>query len=107
MGGASSSHGDTLGQGMVAGIEEHADTIDEEVKGDDEEGEEGRELVRLMAPLNVSQEEREAHELTHTPYRFSCKHCVRARGRITRHTRVTDAARRSIAHNVRLQGRFV
>jgi hypothetical protein len=46
-----------------------------------EEGEEGRQPVRARAPQQVSKEEREVHELTHTPYRAWCRHCVKARGR--------------------------
>ena len=33
----------------------------------------------------MSREERDVHELTHTPYRAWCRHCVRARGRNTPH----------------------
>ena len=50
-----------------------------------EEGEEGRQPVRARAPHQVSHEERDVHELTHTPYRAWCRHCVRARGRNTPH----------------------
>ena len=56
----------------------------------EEEGEEGREPVRLRAPHRVSREEREAHEATHTPYRAWCKHCVRARGRNQQHKRQNE-----------------
>ena len=79
-GGAASS-GDGLSQQVVAG-EEH---------GRKEEGEEGREPKGLSAPQQVSREEREMHELTHTPYRAWCRHCVKARGRNTPHrTRVEE-----------------
>ena len=37
--------------------------------------------------MRVSQEERDQHELTHTPYRAWCRHCVRGRGRNTPHRR--------------------
>ena len=35
--------------------------------------------------MKVSDKEREAHELTHTPFRAWCPYCVRARGRSTSH----------------------
>ena len=34
---------------------------------------------------SVSKEEREAHEVTHTPYRSWCPYCVRGRGRNAPH----------------------
>ena len=54
-------------------------------EGAEEEGEEGREARRLPIPNGPSKEEREKHNLTHTPYRSWCPHCVRARGRNTPH----------------------
>ena len=57
-----------------------------EEKGEgEEEGEEGREAVAMPSPLTPSRKEREQHELTHTPYRSWCLHCVRARGRTRTH----------------------
>ena len=47
----------------------------------EEEGEEGREPRAGASPKTPSRLEREQHELTHTPYRSWCDHCVRARGR--------------------------
>ena len=41
----------------------------------------------LRAPIKVTKAERDAHEITHTPYRSWCRHCVRARGRNTPHRR--------------------
>ena len=55
--------------------------------GREEEGEEGREAVATPAPMASSRLERETHELTHTPYRAWCPHCVRMRGRNTAHKR--------------------
>ena len=49
-------------------------------EGRDEEGEEARTPRRLPAPQYVSKAEREEHELTHTPYRSWCHHCVRCMG---------------------------
>ena len=71
---------DGLGQDMAA------ETDDREIAEGAEEvlqegGEEGREGVGLSIPPTVSRQEREQHELTHTPYRSWCRHCVRARGR--------------------------
>ena len=54
-------------------------------EGAEEEGEEGREAKRIPIPSGPSKEEREKHNLTHTPYRSWCPHCVRARGRSTQH----------------------
>ena len=51
----------------------------------EEEGEEGREAVAMPSPMTPSRREREQHELTHTPYRSWCPHCVRARGRNRAH----------------------
>ena len=45
------------------------------------EGEEGRQPVALKTPVQVTQAERDEHELTHTPFRAWCAHCVRGRGR--------------------------
>ena len=45
------------------------------------EGEEGRQPVALKAPIQVTMAEREEHELTHTPFRAWCAHCVRGRGK--------------------------
>lgn len=83
-GGAGSSN-DGLSQEVVAGEEE------EEEATRSEEGEDGRDPQTLRAPHRVSKEEREVHELTHTPYRAWCRHCVRARGRNAPHrTREED-----------------
>ena len=54
-------------------------------EGRHEEGEEARTPTGLPAPVCVSKAEREEHELTHTPYRSWCPHCVRCRGRNAQH----------------------
>ena len=41
--------------------------------GQEEEGEDGREPVRVRTPDRVSKVERERHELTHTPFRQWCE----------------------------------
>ena len=56
--------------------------------GDDIQG--VRNPIVLKAPFRVSREEREAHEITHTPYRSWCPHCVRGRGRNTPHRLRSD-----------------
>ena len=61
-----------------------------EVEG--EEGEEGREPRIGAVPNMPSKAEREQHELTHTPYRSWCEHCVRARGRNRPHQKGNRAA---------------
>ena len=54
----------------------------------EEEGEEGREALAAPAPRSPSRMERDQHELTHTPYRAWCPHCVRMRGRNTAHRKM-------------------
>ena len=44
------------------------------------DGEEGREAKPARTLAKVSEEERERHELTHTPFRAWCKFCVMGRG---------------------------
>ena len=63
----------------VAAEEEKAADLGEE------EGEEGRDAVAAPSPKSPSRLEKENHELTHTPYRSWCPHCVRMRGRNTAH----------------------
>ena len=84
---APGSRDDGLSQGVVAGEER-------EDHGREEEGEEGESPKGVRAPLRVRKEEREAHELTHTPYRAWCRHCVRARGRNAPH-RTRDEERKA------------
>ena len=45
---------------------------------EEENTEEGRRPATLQAPLRVSKQEREEHELTHMPYRSWCPICVQA-----------------------------
>ena len=52
------------------------------------EGEQAREAVKVRTPVRVSKEERERHELTHTPFRSWCRHCVMGRGRNQEHKKV-------------------
>ena len=91
-GGAGSS-GDGLSPD-VAAEEEEKEEEPTECEERQEEGEGGRDPQRLIAPHGVSKEEREAHELTHTPYRAWCRHCVKARGRNTPH-RTRDEERKA------------
>ena len=44
----------------------------------------------VSIPYTPSQREIEEHELTHTPYRSWCAHCVRARAREDCHFRSSD-----------------
>ena len=75
-----------LSTGMAAEGEHEPD---QEAHSDEEgraqEGEEGREAVKPRTAPRVSQKEREEHELTHTPCRAWCQHCVRGRARNTSH----------------------
>ena len=61
----------------------------------DEEGEDGRLPRRITTPFTVTHEEKEQHELTHTPYRSWCRHCVRARGRNEPHRSREEEQRRT------------
>ena len=54
----------------------------------EEEGEQAREAVKARTPTKVSTEEREKHELTHTPFRSWCKFCVMGRGKNQGHRKV-------------------
>ena len=77
---------------------EASEGLGQRVAAEDEpihETEESRKPVILQAPHRVTKEEREAHELTHTPYRSWCPYCVRARGRNSPHTRRTEEMKRS------------
>ena len=68
------------GQRRKGGLRHDVATEDEKEKDlGEEEGEEGREAVAAPAPRSPSRLERENHELTHTPYRAWCPHCVRMR----------------------------
>ena len=72
--------------GLSQGVAAEEDEEEPEIHGRAGEGEEGRLPRMLRAPHRVTKEEREAHEITHTPYRAWCRHCVRARGRNSPHT---------------------
>ena len=75
-------HGHGRAEGGRAG------KVEELNEGPDEDGlEEGRNPRVPRAPPRVSREEREAHEITHTPYRSWCHYCVRGRGRNSPHVR--------------------
>ena len=72
-----------------------------------EEGEEAEEPRGLRAPLKVSKEQRDAHEITHTPYRAWCRHCVRARGRNAPHRMRTEEQRERQVPKVRMDYFFM
>ena len=84
------------------GAESSGDGLSHEAMGEDanrgqemEDEEEGRPPIVMRAPFRVSKEEREAHEITHSPYRAWCPHCVRARGRNTPHKSRDEAQKTS------------
>ena len=58
-----------------------------EEEDDRGEGEEGRTPVRMATPCRPSKQEREEHDLTHTPFRAWCKYCVMGRARMNQHRR--------------------
>ena len=89
---ARSSGGDGL-RPEVAGENEIIEEFEPEDEDNREEGEEAEEPRGLRAPLKVSKEQRDAHEITHTPYRVWCRHCVRARGRNSPHRTRTEEQR--------------
>ena len=84
------------GDGVGAGLSQQGETEQAE-RGDgrEEEGEDGRAPQRLRTPFTVTAEEKEKHELTHTPYRAWCRHCVRARGRNEAHRSREEDKKRS------------
>ncbi len=53
------------------------------VCGIDEEADGGtsREVRKMVSPQTPSQQEVDAHELTHLPFRNWCRHCMRGRGK--------------------------
>ena len=65
-------------------------------EGVEEEGEEGRDAIAMPSPMTPSRQEREQHELTHTPYRAWCPHCVRARGRNRAHKANKDPEKSTV-----------
>ena len=75
------SDGKGLSQDMAT---EYKRFTDKEIE-EEAEGEEGRKPVAMRAPVQVTRAEREEHELTHTPFRAWCSHCVRGRGKNTPH----------------------
>ena len=57
------------------------------VELEEEEDEEGIKAKGALVPTMPSQEEVEAHMLTHVPYRSWCKHCVRGKAKGKPHFR--------------------
>ena len=89
---ARSSGGDGL-RPEVAAENEIIEEFEPEDEDNREEGEEAEEPRGLRAPLKVSKDQRDAHEITHTPYRAWCHHCVRARDRNAPHRTRTEEQR--------------
>ena len=81
---------DLAEQGKTELVEEDEEGLSQEGERQ-EEGEEGREPKGIRAPQRVSQQEREEHERTHTPFRAWCRHCVRGRGKNTAHKKRDSA----------------
>ena len=71
------------------------------------EGEEAREAVPVQTPAKVSKDERERHELTHTPFRSWCKFCVMGRGRNQDHKKVKRDESETIVPRVSLDYFFL
>ena len=62
-------------QGAVCGVDEEVDVGS------------SRELRKMVNLLMPSQQEVDAHELTHLPFRSWCSHCMRGRGKDMPHRR--------------------
>ena len=66
----------------------HEEGLGPEATGQEDDptdSEEGEAPIRVRSKSKVTKEERENHELTHTPFRWWCRHCVRGRGRNKAH----------------------
>ena len=55
----------------------------EDPEGDEDFGE--RDVKKMNSPLRPSQAEVDSHNLTHSPFRNWCRHCVRGRGNESPH----------------------
>ena len=63
--------------------------METENEDDDKEEETSAAQVKIRAaPSEPSARERAEHEATHIPYRSWCVHCVRGRGRSTKHMKM-------------------
>ncbi len=79
-----------LGQRMATGNEEEEEaegSAGEANGAESTDEEEGRRPVMAPTPQKVSKREVEEHNLTHTPFRAWCRHCVRGRAKNTPHRR--------------------
>ena len=74
------TEGDGLSQGTATEI--RCEPCGGEVQAEDP-GEEGRESKKVRSPTRVSEEEKEMHERTHTPFRQWCKYCYGGEGLTT------------------------
>ena len=63
-------------------------------KGEEEEEVTQRIPTVPKAPFMVTKEEREAHEVTHTPFRSWCPYCVRSRARNSPHKSREETSKR-------------
>ena len=87
-------------KGLISGSSKdglsHGKAAEEgEEQGRPGEGEEGRAPRTVPAPVYVTKAERQEHELTHTPYRSWCDHCVRCRGGNMQHRKAGKEDRKS------------
>ena len=76
-------------------------------EGDGDGEEEGRAPARVHIPHQVSQAEREEHEITHTPYRTWCRFCVQGRRRRSPHRPQDETTRRNGVPKVSLDYFFL
>ena len=77
------------------GVEEHcvADSDD-----DDDEVQSGSRIVkRMLDPKLPSEEEVDAHNITHIPYRNWCHHCIKGRGKEMNHQKRDPAEQNGIS----------
>ena len=76
-------------------------------EGRAQEGEEGRTAAKPRTAPRVSQKEREEHELTHTPFRAWCRHCVRGRARNTSHKAKEAEEEQALVKRVSMDNFFI
>ena len=71
-----------------------AEASNEDEEEEEEGAEEGRTSTGVASPQQVTAEEREEHNRTHTPFRSWCKYCVMGRGCSKPHKRKTKKQKR-------------
>jgi len=73
----------------------------------EQETEEGRKPIGIFVPATPTEQEVKEHELTHTPYRGWCKHCVAGKAITTPHRACVGNAREMIVPVVSIDYMFL